>query len=101
MQKLRKSDASKINYLESDFLENAKYTPGLYIHNYQWEKYFFQKIKFRVIHSNKLSLLTKFLSNFDENWNGTPPLHTAYNTKSIGPPNQNLIAYSIAKGQWV
>ena len=73
MQKLRKSDASKINYLESDFLENAKYTPGLHIHNYWWEKCFFQKIKFRALNTNKISLQTMFLSDFDENRDGTPP----------------------------
>ena len=101
MQKLRKSDASKINYLESDFLENAKYAPGLHIHNSQWEKCFFQKIKFRAIQTNKLSLQTKFLSDFDENWYGTSLWYVVYIYTGASPPNQNLIAYSIAKGQWV
>ena len=90
MQKLRKSDASKINYLESDFLENAKYTPGLLIHNYWWEKCFFQKIKFRAIQTNKLSLQTKFLSDFDENWYGTSLWYAVNINTGAGPPKPKL-----------
>ena len=33
MQKCKKSEASKITYLESDFFENAKFIIMVHIHN--------------------------------------------------------------------